>query len=746
MNFKKYLKYAVGSIWVVLLFVMIVITIIEKIYGTDYAQSEFYSSLSFLSLWFVFAVLSCIYIIQRQLYRKHIIFMLHSALLTILIGAVITWFFSERGRIKLSTNQSTDMFVDEEGNNHKLPFIVTLADFSIEYYKGTSTPMNFISTLNIKENGSKGDDNAVVSMNNIYSYNNYRFYQTGYDGDTTILNVYYDPYGIAITYTGYILLLLSMILFMFSKQSYFRHLLRKVSLRSSIMIFLVSLSLSTVRASDNNSPQVLPKSIASDFCSLHIFYNERVCPIQTFAKEFTRKIYGDDNYLNLTPEQILTGWIFYYDSWKDIPLIEIKSDNVRRIMNLKNDYATLQDYFTSHNEYCLKESLKKIRQGEDIADKRGFIEADEKFVIISQVATGAALKIFPHIMKEGKSLNWYNQVGELPSDLDHKEWVFIRKSLDYLNEKIIMKDWQEAQHIIDKIKTYQIKKSKGMLPSEEIIKAEYIYNKIEYTRILAMIVLAFGVSSLIMLFVCLVKNRLMNKKTNRVIDGFIILAWGYLTIIMCLRGIISGHLPLSNGYETMQFMAWCTMLLTLVFRNKYIFIRPFGLLISGFALLVSMLGISNPQITPLMPVLSSPLLSIHVMVIMISYALLSCVMLNGIMAFLVYNMRGKDEHLLSQFKDISMVMLYPAVFLLAIGIFIGAVWANVSWGRYWGWDPKETWALITMLIYAMTLHHESFGWFRKPLFFHLYCIIAFISVLVTYFGVNFILGGMHSYA
>lgn len=209
---------------------------------------------------------------------------------------------------------------------------------------------------------------------------------------------------------------------------------------------------------------------------------------------------------------------------------------------------------------------------------------------------------------------------------------------------------------------------------------------------------------------------------------------GYL-----LRWYIGGRIPLSNGYETMQFLALCIMAIALLISRRYRQAVGFGFLLSGFTLLVSYLGEMNPQITPLMPVLVSPWLSLHVSVIMMAYALFAFILLNGVWALCVPR---EAERLMTY----SRLMLYPAVFLLTAGIFIGAVWANVSWGRYWGWDPKEVWALITMLIYALPLHTDSLPWFRKPRFFHIYTIAAFLSVLITYFGVNFFLGGMHSYA
>ena len=745
MNFTKSLKYAVGLVWVLILLVLMSFTVIEKVYGTEFAQEELYSSSVFLVIWCIFTALSCIYILRRKLYRRRIVLMLHFSLLVILCGSAATWFLSERGRIHLTEGQTTDEFAGDE-QTYKLPFDVSLKNFEIEYYKGTSTPMDFISRVEIRHHDGGETEEGVISMNNIFSCDNYRFYQTGYDEETTILSVSYDPCGIAITYTGYLLLLISVIMFMFSRQSRFRMLLGRVVKNGLPLVLMLLMGTPNIHASGENKPDVLPEDVAARFGDMYIYYNERVCPMQTFAREFTRKIYGSDSYRGYTAEQVLTGWIFFYDSWKYEPMFKIKSGSVCDKMGIDGSYATLQNYFNQQNEYCLQAGLDKIHRGEEVADKRGIIEADEKFVIVSQVATGAALKIFPHVMAGGRGLKWYSQVEKLPEELEHNEWIFVRKSMDYLNEQVLMQRWDDAAHIIDKIKDYQVKKSAGMLPSESKIKAEKMYNSIEYTSFLAMFVLAAGVLLLVVICVRLIKNKPAGRRPLAAADIITMLAWCYLSLIMCLRGHISGHLPLSNGYETMQFMAWCSLLLTAIFRNKYIFIRPFGLLITGFALLVSMLGISNPQITPLMPVLASPLLSVHVMVIMIAYALLTFVMLNGVMAIVLYNARGRDENVLASFKDSSELLLYPAVFLLAIGIFIGAVWANVSWGRYWGWDPKETWALITMLIYAMALHSGSFGWFRRPMFFHIFCIVAFLSVLITYFGVNFMLGGMHSYA
>jgi ABC-type transport system involved in cytochrome c biogenesis permease subunit len=225
---------------------------------------------------------------------------------------------------------------------------------------------------------------------------------------------------------------------------------------------------------------------------------------------------------------------------------------------------------------------------------------------------------------------------------------------------------------------------------------------------------------------------------RKYIYGIAILLWCYLSGVIVLRWIVSGHLPMTNGFETMQATAWIALTITLAARRISV-IMPMGLIVAGLALMVSMMGESNPTVSHLMPVLASPLLSIHVMLIMTSYALFAIMMLNGVAALISPQQSQK-------LANISIKLHYPATLLLAAGIFVGAIWANQSWGRYWGWDPKETWALVTLLVYALPVHAASFPVFNKVRTIHLYNILAFLTVLFTYFGVNFLLCGMHSYA
>lgn len=747
----KLLKRTAFSLLGILLLILTIATILEKIYGTDFVNEYIYSSVPFVILWGVTAITSLLYIIKSKLHRQPVIFLLHLSLLFILAGAFTTWIYGEQGTMRVRQGEQQTSFTDSKGISHQLPFSITLNQFEIIYYKGTLAPMDFISHISVADKDCHRQIQGKVSMNHIFSYQHYRFYQSGYseDNEGSVFSVSHDPYGIGITYAGYTLLLLSTVFFFFSPQSRFRQLLKSPLLHRSLtvilLLFAFSLNSNFLKA-NSTSPKVLPREVAEHFGDLYILYNNRICPLQTFARDFTVKLYGSSSYKGLTPEEVLTGWLFYYDSWKNEPIIRIKSNEARKLLEIEGNYARLKDYISTINEYKLEKMMNHIRSGEQVTDKRGIEEADEKFNIINLVCTGAMMKIFPCRNIAGKTLEWYSQSDQLPQDMDNDKWVFIRKSMSYVNEMIVMKKYNDACLLLEKIKKYQQKECDGLLPADNKFKAEKIYNQFDYSKSVAMACICIGLICFIYYCHCMASQKRTSRKAIIILNILLWIVFTYLSAAICLRGYVSNHLPLSNGFETMQFMAWCTLLLTFLLQRKFAMLLPFGFLLCGLTLMVSMLGESNPQITQLMPVLQSPLLSIHVVVIMIAYSLLAFIMLNGVTAVILHQSQKECKEQIERLQIISQIILYPAIFLLAIGIFIGAVWANVSWGRYWGWDPKEVWALITMLVYALALHPRSLPWFHRTMFFHVFCITAFITVLITYFGVNFLLGGVHSYA
>lgn len=657
---------------------------------------------------------------------------MHASFIVILTGAFITHTSGLQGSIHLRMDENPKQsFKTTDETEHKLPFSISLKEFRTEYYSGTNTPMDYVSTISIHD-GS--DTEGTVSMNRIFKHRGYRFYQSGYDADGkgSTLYVSHDPIGIAVTYTGYLLLFLSMILFFFEKKSAFKK-------RISAVFILLIIPFASLFA-ENKLPPTLPTGTAEIFGNIRVNYNGRIAPLQTLAIDFTKKIYGEKSYEDLSAEQVLTGCFFYYDYWKEEPFIRIKSKYVQKVLGIEGRYARLTD-FIGRNGFKIDDQLKTEK---DIKRIRELEEAAEKFSLISSLCTGNLLKIYPVFDNEKSTYTWYSIPDNLPSDIERDKWLFIRYSMNYIAEKVAMKDFGEAEKLTYKIIKFQEKEAGNSLPSNTEFKAERIYNSFANLKLLAMFCLTIGIFGYIFQIYNVVKGK-GKSGTNRYMYILLFPTLIYVSVIIALRWIISGHIPVSNGFETMLIMSVVSILFSIIFYRRMNNSVSVGYMISGLALLVAMMGDSNPAITPLMPVLSSPLLSIHVMSIMISYSLFAIMMLNGISAEILHR-SGNRSNEVCNLENNSRIILYPAVFLLVFGIFIGAIWANVSWGRYWGWDPKEVWALITMLIYSSALHTESIRFFKSPMFFHRFCILAFISVLITYFGVNFILGGMHSYA
>lgn len=694
-KFCKYLSF--GSIAVLILY-MAAMTVLEKFSGTAAAMRWGYHSAFFIALWALALVSGVVYYVRRTSCRPAATAGIHASFVLILSGAMITHVCGEQGAVHLRLGDApVSEYLTEDLQTAAFPFTLSLEDFEIEYYPGTYAPTDYVSTLAVNDGSS--EQTLTVSMNRIGSWRGYRFYQSSYDEDAggSTLAVSRDPAGVAVTYIGYALLLLSLAGFFFQRNSRFRAVLRRVSKMvpaAALLLVLGGFAMPEAEAKEA-MPEVLPKETAEAYGRMYVYYNDRVCPVQTLARDFTMKLYGKPSYRGLTSEQVLTGWIFHYDSWSE----------------------TLEQGGSS------KKALK---------------EFDEKRQLVMLVCGATLLKIFPYADAEG-SVAWYASTDRLPAEMDSDQWLFVRKVMSLAGESIVKNDFQAAGGIFDKIAEYQKKTAAGSLPSDSRIAAERLYNAVEHPKAAAIACLAFG----LLLFVLNCFSSGLGRTLKISVSVLAVLVLLYLSFVLGLRWHISGHAPFSNGFEVMMLVSWLTMLLGLLVRRRFAMMQPLVFLLGGFALLVASIGESDPAIAYLTPVLSSPLLSLHVMTMMISYTLLGLVMLNGVMALVKY---GRSEAGLAQAADVSLLFLYPAVFFLAAGTFLGAVWANVSWGRYWAWDPKEVWALITLLVYAFALHSGSLKKFSDPRFFHWFCIFAFICVLVTYFGVNFFLGGLHSYA
>jgi ABC-type transport system involved in cytochrome c biogenesis permease subunit len=344
-------------------------------------------------------------------------------------------------------------------------------------------------------------------------------------------------------------------------------------------------------------------------------------------------------------------------------------------------------------------------------------------------------------------VTWLQPTQQIEAGISKSDSVFVRNALTLYYYALQENKEKESTAIIKAIAGFQQQNAKHVLPSEQKRDIEIFYLKAGFTSLLFKVNLTLG----LLAFLAFFSFRGKTKKVSQLfLYSMLIASFIVLTISIGLRAYIAGRLPMSDGFETMLVIAWCAMLPALFLSRRMSLVIPFGFLLSGFALLVAHLGMSNPKITPLMPVLSSPLLSIHVSVIMLAYTLLAFVAINSLTTLIqILVTRSKDalvmNTILERNKIYSLLCLYPAILFLGTGIFIGAVWANVSWGRYWAWDPKEVWALITFLVYGLTLH-PNILFIANKFWFHVFGLLAFSTVLMTYFGVNYMLGGMHSYA
>ena len=738
----KHLKNLILVVATAIILILITATIVESSKGTAFVRQHIYTSAWFVVLWAALAVVAAVYIVLRK-NKSNVstsVLLVHASFLVILLGAFTSWNMAESGTIHLRQNETTSTMKDEEGKTKELGFEVSLKNFNVVNYPGTDAPMDYVTTLTANTQEIK------VSMNNIGSFNGYRFIQSGYDSDMqgTTLGVYHDPWGIGITYTGYALLFISLIATMVSKKTRMRHLYRKALSLQGAKAWAVTalLAVSSFATSANAQEMVkIDGDIADDFGKICVLYNSRITPINTVATSFVTKLCGKPTWDGLSSNQVFAGWIFDVPYWETVKMIEIKEKKAQELLGINGKWASFDDFWDSYNNYKLDAPLKKAYKDGDTKLQKQLRDADEKFNIIRMLYGGEMLKMFPYAGKQGH-MQWFapgQPLGNLK--LDEKELVFIKKSMDYLAESIITGDKARAEEIAKKIYSYQHVRGKAVVPTKFRIYTETFYNKTNAQRLPVMLYLTL--SLLLAIVSTLSLNNGKQKKTRLVSS---VLTWVMLihtTLLLALRWFVSGHLPMSNGYETMQFMAWATLIVTLVMQKRFMPVKQFGPLLSSFALLVAMITDGNPQITQLMPVLQSPLLSVHVMVIMFSYALFGLTALIGLQGLIAHHRKQEEKE--QQLAALSQFLLYPAVALIAIGIFIGAIWANVSWGRYWSWDSKETWALITMLIYSAPLHADI-KWLRKAQHMHIYMLLAFLSVLMTYFGVNYFLSGMHSYA
>ena len=752
-------KKIIFILYILVLVCMAAATIVEKSQGTDYAHAHYYGAWWFILIWAVLAALGAFYIIKRKVKCASTL-ALHLSFIIILLGALLTHVSAKRGMIHLRIGQPTDTYMaqdEEQGmKEERLPFSLCLKKFEAKMHDGTNAVADYSSKFTVIDGDDKSE--GEVSMNNIYSHRSYRLYQSSYDedGKGSVLAINADPYGIPVTYTGYALLFISLVWMLFDPKGGYRKLLKSPLLKKGALMTALILSMGNIQtlhaesATGNLQNAVLPKETAEKFGELHILYNDRICPVQTFALDFCKKIYGARSYQGLTAEQVLSGWVFYGNTWANEPFIKIKSGEMKTAMNLP-DYASLNTFFNREmGGYTIGPYVQEYYNGQQDKFHQQAADIDDKIRIIMELREGVSLKVLPytftknvkatkdHSFIKAGTTTWFAPVDKLPLAVEHQHALYIKNVFSLLYGDVQKGNMDRVNIFFDKMLKYQEVSSGSSLPSKIQYQAERINNAFPFATILFMANLTLGFIALFYTIYRMTKKREI-KALNIALPILLGVSFLALTFGLALRWIISGNIPMSNGYESMLTVAWFVMLISILMQLRIRIVMVFGFLISGFFLLVSHINQMDPAIGQMMPVLNSPLLSIHVSIIMMSYALLSLTFICGIMGICL---RSHGEEL----QALSRIFLYPALTTMGFGIFIGAIWANVSWGNYWSWDSKETWALITFMIYAVVVHTQSLPIFRKPLVYHIYITLAFLSIAMTYFGVNYFLTGMHSYA
>lgn len=660
---------------------------------------------------------------------------------------------------------------------YELPFKIKLNDFVAAKYPGTEKSYSsYESHVTVQDNGKDFDHH--IYMNHVLDHQGYRFFQASFDNDEkgTILSVNHDFWGTWITYIGYFLLYFGLMAIMFTKHSRFADLKRKLenvkakkAKLISVFVLLFGLNGFAQEHKQHNASQedinafieknVVDEAHASRFGRLVIQDDGgRMKPVNTFSSELLRKVSKKDTYNGLNSDQVFLSMIQYSEAWIDVPLIYLKTgnDSIRKLIGIdpKEKYASFRQFFDAVGNYKLSPYLDAAYKAQVPGQlEKDLMDADKKINLLNSALSGSILKIFPIPNDANNKWVSYMELGR--AGLKGMDSTFTQQILPIyslsLKKAGETKSYKEADFYLQGIKKFQSKYGKNVMPSDEKIDSEIMYNKYDVFKNLYYLYMLSGV--LMLLFTIL--NIFFEKRSIRmVISGFHILIgffFGLHTLGLIARWYISGHAPWSDAYESMIYVAWATMFFTLAFDSKSKLTVASGTFVASMILMIAHWNWMDPAIANLQPVLNSYWLMIHVAVIVASYGPFTLGMVLGIvslllMLFTTEKNRAKMELNIKEITYINEMALTIGLVMLTIGNFLGGQWANESWGRYWGWDPKETWALISIMVYAFVIHARFVPIFRSKWTFNVMSIFAYYSIMMTYFGVNFYLTGLHSYA
>ena len=664
-----------------------------------------------------------------------------------------------------------DNFVFKWGSKvYTLPFFIKLNDFQLERYPGSMSPMSYASEIEVidKEKGVKIP--YRIYMNHVLDYRGFRFFQASYDPDEmgTILTVNSDP-GKWPTYIGYILLSLGLFLNLLNPKSRFRKLSSMiqrdmVKMKSVIFAFLMVATFFQAGNLQANDLTLYDKAHAEKFGEILVQSADgRIKPIDTVSTEVLNKVYRKSTYKGMSANQVILGMLTKPDEWQNEPMIHVFHPKLKKLLGLPENVkkATFNDFFKKDGSFVYKlqkyaeEANRKKPALRNKFDK-DVIKVDERVNIVYLVYTGEIFKMFPKIGDPNHK--WHsprNAIAMFPKDESDDVRHMLANYFEALSNSVKSGDWSKADKAVQRIKSYQEQYATDIMPSPSKISAEMFFNKAGIFQKLIPVYLLSGLFLLFAIFAKMIKPTISLKLITKVVLGISFLGFLAHTFGLGLRWYIAGHAPWSDGYESMIYIAWAIILAGLFFSKQSIVSLALTSILAGITLFVAHLSWMDPQITTLVPVLKSYWLNIHVSVITASYGFLGLCSLLGFFTLILFAIRGDgkntkrvqeiDRNIVEATRINEMAMIL-GLSLLTVGNFLGGVWANESWGRYWGWDPKETWALVSILVYASVVHFRFVKFLNNQFAFAVASTVSFASIIMTYFGVNFYLSGMHSYA
>ncbi len=670
-----------------------------------------------------------------------------------------------------------------------LPFSIKLNDFIAERYPGTEDRFSAFASEVTVTDGKEDSYNYRIFMNNILDQGGYRFFQSSFDSDEkgSKLSVNHDLLGTWITYIGYFMLFFGLLTILFNKHTRFADLKRKLNKVKAkkaktlaMALFCFGLQSFAQNHSENDGhdrsklaksqidsiikANITPKDHADKFGELVVQdYSGRMMPMNTFASEILRKVSKHDTYEDFDANQVLLSMQESPLFWYEVPIIYLspkKGDSIRSIIGADKSekYVSLTDFIRDDGSYKLSSYLEEAYSAQiPNGFQKEFKEIDQRVNLLYSTIEGRTLRIFP--IPDDDNNKWISSIEYKEtyrqSIKDTLYGAFISNGFNYYISELYKAKSSNDYSTVDKLlagfKKNQQKLGSSVMISDDKIATEIFYNKYDIFKKLFSWYLYAATLLFVLLIFQIFKEK--NKGVNRVIYLAKIAIVGLFilhTSGLIVRWYISGHAPWSNAYESMIYVAWATMFFGLVFGRKSDLTIASTAFVTAMLLMVAHWNWMDPAIENLQPVLDSYWLMIHVAIIVASYGPFTLGMILGITSLLlmIFTTRSNKDKMLLNIKELTIInemALTVGLVMLTIGNFLGGMWANESWGRYWGWDPKETWALISIMVYAFVIHMRLIPGLRGRFGFNLASIVAISSIMFTYFGVNFYLSGLHSY-